>query len=141
MTPGVADPPGPPSAASGVKHVTEPVPPVLVTLVGTGDGGSPPTPTGTVLVTPDSQPNVILTVVTPIVAILIRASNAFCVSLAGSLMAGGLTQKVLPHDTFLDLVYPSIFLAGCIAGVGILKDSATVFSGLEKKFPLATGSV
>ena len=119
---------------------TEPIQPVPVTIIGTlADSGLT---TGTIATTPGShQPNLVAQVVTPIVAILVRFGNTFCVSLAGSLMAGGLTVKVMPHTDFIGLVEPSVFLAACIAGVGLIKDSATVFSGLEKRFPLSSGSV
>lgn len=115
--------------------------PVNVAVIsGTGDGGSPLT-TGTMGTTPDHQPNIVIQVVTPIVAILVRFANDFCVSLAGSLTAGSLGTKYLPHTTVADMVQVSAFLAICIAGVGLVKNAATVFSGLEKKFPLASGSV
>ncbi len=115
--------------------------PVSVTVIGTGDGGGAPLTSGTQAVTPDHQPNLVVQVVTPLVAVSVRFGNAFCVSLAGSLAAGGLGDKILPHADFGELLRSSIFLAGCIAGVGLVKDLATVFGGLEKKFPLASGSV
>ena len=118
----------------------EAIQPVPVTIIGTMADSVPTT--GTIATTPrPDQPNLIVQVVTPIMAILVRFGNTFCVSLAGSLMAGGLTAKVMPHTDFVGLVGPSAFLAACIAGVGLIKDSATVFSGLEKKFPLSSGSV
>lgn len=118
----------------------EAIQPVPVTIIGTMADDMPTT--GTIATTPRSdQPNLIVRVVTPIAAILVRFGYTFCVSLAGSLMAGGLTAKVMPHTDFIGLIEPSVFLAACIAGVGLIKDSATVFSGLEKKFPLSSGSV
>ena len=121
------------------------IPAVEVTIIGAGAGAGTssgaPIPSGTMLATADHQPNVIVNVVTPLVAIGVRFGNSFCVSLAGSLAAGGLTEKLIPHVDFTTLVQGSVMLAACIAGVGLLKDLATVFSGLEKKFPLASGSV
>jgi hypothetical protein len=118
-----------------------PIPPVTVTVIGDASSGGAPIPSGTVLVTPDHQPNVVYRVITPLVAILVRFVNTFCVSLAGSLSAGGLTANIMPHADFTGLVKSAVILAACIAGVGLVKDSATVFSGLEKQFPIATGSV
>ncbi len=117
---------------------TEPIPPVPVTVIS--DGASPSL-AGTIATTPGAQPNLLVNVVTPIVAITVRFLNAFCVALSGALVAGGLGQTVLPHGSLVDIVKPSIILALTIAGVGFIKDCATVFSGLEKKFPLASGSV
>ncbi len=118
----------------------EPVPPVAVTIIGTGDGHAP-TLAGTIATTPGQQPNLIVNVVTPLVAITVRFCNAFCVAFVGALTAGGLGQTVMPHGNLLDIIKPSVILALSLAGVGFLKDCATVFSGLEKKFPLASGSV
>ncbi len=131
-----------PLSTDAPKIVPTPIAPVAVTVIGTGpDPGAAPLTTGTVAVTPDHQPNVMVNVITPFVAIMVRFGNNFCVSLAGSLAAGGMTSKVMPHSDFVGLVEPAVILALCIAGVGLVKDFATVFSGLEKRFPLASGSV
>ena len=119
------------------KIVNEVLSPVSVTLVGTGDGPVK----GTKATTPHDQPNIVLNVVQPLVAIAVRFGNTFCVSLGGSLAAGGITSKVIPHQDFAQLIQASVFLAACIAGVGLVKDLGTVFMGLEKRFPLLTGSV
>lgn len=119
------------------KIVTEVLSPVSVTVVGTGDG----LVKGTQATTPHDQPNIVLNVVRPIVAIAVRFGNTFCVSLGGSLAAGGMTGTVIPHADFAQMVKPAVILAACIAGVGLVKDLGTVFMGLEKRFPLLTGSV
>lgn len=119
---------------------SRPVEPVTVAIIGTGDGSK--LPSGTVASTPGAhEPNIVVKVVTPIVAIMVRFGNDFCVSFSASLLAGGLTEKVLPHTDFNGLVAGAAFLAACVAGVGAVKNSATVFGGLEKRFPLASGSV
>ena len=111
---------------------TEPIPPVTVAIIGTGDGGAPP-PSGTVLQTPGPSPNLIVQVIGPLTAIFVRALNLFFVTLSGTITA----------DAFMHFggLRTDIIVAGAAAGVGVIKDCATVFSGLEKKFPLATGSV
>jgi len=119
------------------KTVTEVMPPVAVTLIGTGDGVT----RNVTATTPHDQPNLAVTIISPLVAIFVRAGNTFCVSLGGSLAAGGMTSKVIPHADFWGMVEPAVILAAVIAGVGLVKDFGTVFSGLEKKFPLASGSV
>jgi hypothetical protein len=119
-----------------------PMAPLQTTVIGVGDSDQRYLPSGTRAVTASPhQPDVILTVISPLLAILIRFGNIFCLTLAGALTAGGLSGTVIPHADFLAMVRPAIFLASCTAGVGFLKDLATIFSGLEKKFPLATGNV
>lgn len=112
-------------------------PPVSVSIIGTSEG----LVNCTTAKTPPDQPNIIIKIVSPLVAVGVRFGNTFCVSFAGSLTAGGLTVKVMPHADFAQLLSLSAFLALCIAGVGLVKDSATVFSGLEKRFPLGSGSI
>lgn len=122
------------------KMQTEPIPPVQLAIVGgTGSGGSPLT--AGIAVTPDHQPNFAYQIISPLMAIAVRFGNTFCVSLVGSFTTGGLTDKIIPHADIVQLVHSSIMIAICIAGVGALKDSATIFMGLEKKFPLSTGNV
>ena len=129
------------SDLTATKTLPQAIPPVTVTVIGDAVPSGAPIPSGSVLTTPDHQPNVIYTVISPIVAILVRFGNTFCVSLAGALAAGGLSTSVIPHAHFIEVLKPSIILAAYIAGVGLLKDAATVFSGMEKRFPLASGSV
>lgn len=117
------------------KTITVPIPPVSITTIG--ETALPPT----VVQTPAGHPNLVVTVVTPLVAILVRFGNTFCVSLAGTLAAGGLTTTLMPHTNLVGLIQSAAIIAASIAGVGLVKDCATVFSGLEKTFPLASGSV
>ena len=125
-----------------IKLETQPVPPVAVTIIGTGDGKSPSL-AGTIATTPGQQPNLLINVVTPFMAIMVRFGNTFCVAFSGALAAGGLTGQtgIVPHGDIGDLIKSAALIALITAGVGMIKDSATVFSGLEKKFPLASGSV
>lgn len=119
--------------------VSRPVAPVAVTMIGTGDSGH--LPSGTVAFTTDpNQPNVIVKVVTPIAAVLIRFVNTFLTALLGILM-GAMTSNVIQASDFLHLVYKCAGLAVAGAGVGLLKDLITVFGKLEGKFPLATGNI
>lgn len=122
------------------KTVSTQVQPITVAVVdGTGDGGAP-IPSGTMLVTPDHQPNVIVKVVTPIVAVSIRFANAYLTALIGLVLAGS-TTGAIPAKDFMDLVYKcaGLSLAGPCVALG--KDLITILTGLEKRFPLATGSV
>ena len=121
------------------KSVTEVVQPVVVSVIGgTGDGGLKQ---DTVATTPGSQPNLVVQVVTPIVAVAVRFINTYLVTLSGLIVAGGVLTKAIPAGDFIALVKVCGGLSLGVAGVGLIKDLATVFSGLEKRFPLASGSV
>lgn len=121
----------------------EPIPPLPVTIIGTGDGGVPPTPSGTVIITPDHQANLVLNVVTPIAAILVRFVNTFLTALVG-LVTAGITpvgSHLLYTSDFFHLLLTCASLALPGAGLGLIKDCVTIFGKLEGKYPLATGSV
>lgn len=125
--------------------LTEPsrLEPVAVTVIGTGSavGGPAPLATGVEAVTPaQSQPNLLVLVVSPIAAILIRFANTYLTVLVG-LVGAGLTSDAIPYSDFFDLVLRCAGLSVAGAGLGLLKDCATVFGRLETKYPLLTGSV
>lgn len=118
---------------------SRPVENVTVAMIGTGDGGK--LPTGTEAVTPDPhQPNIVVKVVTPVLAILIRFANAYVTALIG-LVTVGLTTDALPAADFGVLVIRCTGLAIAGPAVSLAKDIVTILGGLEKKYPLATGSV
>jgi len=121
--------------------MTEPesMTPVKVTVIGTGDGLS----AGTLAKTPASQPNVLIEVVSPLVAIVVRFINLFLTILVG-LVAAGMTpagSATLGAGDFLHLLQTCAWLALPGAGLGALKDAVTIFGKLEQRFPLSTGSV
>lgn len=130
-------------ATDPVKTEMVNVQPIAVAIIGgTGDGGAP-IPTGTVLTTPDHQPNVIVTVITPIMAIVVRFTTQFLTTLLG-LVTAGMTPagaKVIQAADFWHLVLTCASLSVVGAGVGLIKDLVTVFGRLEGKYPLLTGSV
>ena len=105
---------------------------------GTGDGGAP-LKSG-IAVTADSQPDVAITVVGPVRAILIRSTYVFLVSING-LLAAGATTKLLPAADFLSLLKTCAELSVGVVGVSVLKDLITIFGRLEAKYPLASGSI
>lgn len=117
-----------------------PIAPVIVTVVGNGTGNGSPIPSGTELITPDHQPNVIYNVIKPIIAIAVRFGNVYLGVLVGTLL-GALGTGVIPASDFLHLLMKCASLSLCGPFVLMLKDIGTVFMGLEKKFPLLTGSV
>ena len=118
------------------KAVTELVPPVPVTIIGTGDG----LVTGTKATTPHDQPNIVVNVVQPVVALALRFVNVYIGNVVG-LLAVGITSHELPASDFYDLLLKCMGLAVAGAVVLTLKDVVTVTAKLEQKYPLLTGSV
>ena len=130
----VGSKPAPPAAVPQI-------PPVEVTVIGDGTGnGGAPLQSGTVLATPDHQPNVIVTVVTPIAAIVIRFLNNYLTVLLG-LVTAGMATNIIPARDFEHLVIKCATLSLASAGLGLIKDLVTVFGRLEQRYPLMTGSV
>ena len=127
---------------SAVKFSTEPVEPMHVAVIGgTGDGGSPLT--NTIAKTPDGQPNLAITVITPLVAILVRFVNLFLTTLVGLLMAAmtPMGSNVLHTGDFMQLLWTCASLSLPGAAVGLIKDTITIFSRIEQRWPLATGTI
>lgn len=109
---------------------------VKVAVVGTGDGGIQPG----MVPTPGVGPNILISVIKPIFAVLIRLANNYATALAGLLVVG-MTSDVIPYADFVELVKTSAQLSIAPAGVAFLKDCITIFGKLEHKYPLATGSI
>lgn len=121
------------------KTVTEIMPPVSVTVVGTGDG----LVKGTKATTPHDQPNIVVNVVTPLVAIAVRFGYLFLTTLVGLLVAGMTPAggKLLYTSDFYHLLLTCANLSLPVAGLGFLKDLVTVLGKLEGKYPLLSGGV
>ncbi len=136
------EPTDPAIVAEAVDHKTtasRPVEPVTVTVVASADASR--LQQGTVATTPGIHaPNIIVSVVPPILAVAIRFANAFLTALLG-ILTGAMASDIIPASDFLHLVYKCAGLAVAGAGVGLIKDLITIFGRLEQKNPLLTGSV
>lgn len=122
------------------------IPTVQTTVVGIGPTTSDHLPTGTVAITPGpAQPNLVVNVVTPIVAVSVRFVNTFLTTLTGLVIAAMASNaagaQVIHATTFWHLVMDCATLSVASAGVGLLKDLVTIFGRLEGKYPLMTGNV
>jgi len=118
---------------------SRPVEPVRVAVIATGDASR--LPMNTLVETPDSdQPNIVMKSIPPLVAVLVRFANTFLTVLLG-LVTGSLATNVIPAKDFLDLVMKCAGLSVAGAGIGLIKDLVTIFSGLEQRYPLKTGNV
>lgn len=117
--------------------------PVTVAIVGTGSGGAN-IPNNTRATTPsNATPDLLIQVVSPLLAIGIRFANTFFTTLVGLIVAamtpaGG---ALLYTGDFFHLVITCSSLAVPGAALGLIKDLVTIFGKLEGKYPLLTGSV
>ena len=119
--------------------LSRPVEPITVTMVGTGDGRA--MPSGVEATTPGAnQPNIVVNVVGPVMAISIRFVNTFLTSLLG-ILTGAMATDVIPASDFFELLWKCAGLSVAGAIVGLIKDCITIFSRLEQKNPLISGSV
>lgn len=121
---------------------SRPVETLTVAVVGTGDASK--LPSGTVAATPGlHEPDIVVSVVDPLVAILIRFANTFLTQLVG-LLAAGMTPaggRLLYTTDFFHMVLTCASLSLPGAGIGLMKDLITVFGRLEQRYPLLTGKV
>ena len=123
---------------SGKKVVVDAIPPVPVTVIGTGDGGA--LASGTVAHTPPNQPNIIVKVIDPVVALVVRFAHVLVNTFVTSISAG-LTSDLLPVSNPTELFYFSVKLSLLAAAIALGKDVVVVLAQLTKKYPLLTGSV
>jgi hypothetical protein len=124
--------------ADDVKTTPIPVLPVTV-IAEPGTPGSPLT-TGTPAVTPDHQPNLVVNVVTPIVAIAVRFLNLYLNTVLGLVLAATTTQ-IIPASDFTHLLLKCAGMSLVGPTIGLIKDMITIFGKLEGKYPLLSGSV
>lgn len=126
------------------KVSSEPIPPLAVAIVST-DAATPGSPlvSGVTAVTPDHQPNLVVTLVAPLMAVAVRFINQYLTTLVGLIGAGmtPLGARLLHADDFFHLVLNCASLAVAGATFAALKDLVTIFGRLENKYPLLTGNV
>lgn len=116
----------------------QPIVPIEVTVIqGTGDRA--PLASG-LISTPADQPNIVVNVISPLVAILIRFLNTYLTTLVG-LISAGMVTDIIPATDFVALVIACGKLSFAGAGLDALKNLVTIFGKLEGKFPLLTGNV
>ena len=115
---------------------------VGVTVIAIPGGSVPPTPRSETSTahTAAHMPDLVVTVISPLVAITIRCLNTYLTVLVG-LVAAGMTSDALPSRDFAELVWKCAGLSFAGAGLGLLKDCVTIFGRLESKYPLMTGSI
>lgn len=117
-------------AAETEKTVETVMAPVTALVIsGTGDG-SHMLPREQLIETPPGQPDIVQRVITPFVAVFSRAGNAFLSAFLGAIGLG-LTGAV-PVSTLKLALYSG----GSAALVASCQALITIFSNLEKRYPL-----
>lgn len=121
----------------------QPVPVAVVgtSLAGTGDGGLAPSPARLEAETPEGSPDLLVRVVSPLMAIAVRYINTFLVSFTGLLGAQSVGVKIFTATELHDVMAAAAWASIWVANMGLLKNLVTIFGKLEGKYPLATGSI
>jgi hypothetical protein len=133
----------------GEKTVEVPVVPVAATAVipsvkVTVIGDKPST---TVIDMPGNHPNIVQTVITPLVAIVVRFAFMFVKSLLGyltiSMVPPGNNPVLLAMHgmDFYHLLLTGIGLSVAPTAYDLLQSLVTILGKLEQKYPVASGSV
>lgn len=93
---------------------------------------------GQTLQTPYGQPNVVLTVITPLMAILVRASKAYIQTLLGLLSASafGMASTVLPAGDFMHTLKVCAGLSVASGVMSALTNISLLLTALGDKFPV-----
>lgn len=112
--------------------------PVPITVIGGTSTGHQLT--SGVVKTEGLQPNLLVNVVNPLVAILVRFGHTLGTLMVGIITAG-MVSDVLPVEEFTDLFWVALKLSFSGAAVGAIKDVITILGKLEGKFPLLSGGV
>ena len=118
--------------------------PVQISIVGgTGSGGDVSnTPPKMMAETASGQPDFVVNIIRPSLAIFVRFIHLFLTTFVGALTAAGIGgENLLGATDFQGVVQHGALMALSVGGTGFLKDLVTVFSRLEGKYPLMTGSI
>jgi hypothetical protein len=116
-------------------------------MMPTTDSPTPPTAlvvsstaykTGQTLDTPRGQPDIVVTVITPLVAILIRAAKAYIQTLVGLLAAGGLgmASSTLPAGDFVHTLKVCAGLSVASGVMSLLTNVSVLLTALGDRFPI-----
>ncbi len=112
------------------------VPPVEVTIKGTGNGM--PLLDGQVIKTPDHQPDLIIKIAQPIRSLLVGFVADFLKAWAGLIGAAmtPLGGKLLYASDFWHMLFTCASLAVAGPAFSLITNVSTIFSALKEKYPL-----
>lgn len=104
----------------------------LVVANGTGNGTGL---SGMQVETPAGHPDIITTVITPFMAILVSAAGLYLSTLVG-LITGGPATGLITASDFWHLLEKCSLLSVAPAGIDLLRNLAAYFTELGRKYPL-----
>jgi hypothetical protein len=109
-----------------------PTPPSAVVVSGTAYT------MGQTLQTKHGQPDIVITVITPLVAILVRAAKAYLQTLLGLLSASafGMAATVLPAGDFLHTLTICAGLSVASGVMSLLTNVSVLLTALGDRFPI-----
>lgn len=95
-------------------------------------------PRGQSLQTPPGQPDIVVTVITPLVAILVRAAKAYLQTLTGLLSASafGMASTVLPAGDFMHTLKVCAGLSVASGVMSLLTNISVLLTALGDRFPI-----
>lgn len=85
--------------------------------------------------TAPNLPNIMLTFVSPLAAIMVRFLDTFLTTLV-ALVTAGMSTNLIPVRDFADLVEKAALLALTGAALGLMKDLLVIFGRLKQRYPL-----
>jgi hypothetical protein len=112
-----------------------PITTVTVLAIGTGSGPGSPAP-AQLVETPAGHKDVIITFITPVVAITVGFVVTFLTVLLAVIAAAGASPDMIPFADFMQLLTKAAKVALTGASINLLKDLLTLFTSLKSRFPL-----
>lgn len=93
---------------------------------------------GQTLDTPHGQPDIVITVITPLVAILVRAAKAYVQTLLGLLSASafGMASTVLPAGDFVHTLKVCAGLSVASGVMSALTNISLLLTAVGDRFPI-----
>ncbi len=95
-------------------------------------------PTGQLLSTPEGHADIVITVITPLAAILVRAAKSYVQTLVGLLAAGGLgmASQTLPPGDFWHMLRACAGLSLASGVMSLLTNVSVLLTALGDRFPI-----
>ena len=109
---------------------------VNVLAIGTGSGTTGQPPATQLVETPAGHKDVVITFITPVVAIVVGFIVTFLTVLLAVMAAAGASPDMIPFADFMQLVTKASKVALTGASINLLKDLLTLFTSLRQRFPL-----
>ena len=92
--------------------------------------------------TPGTQPNLLINVITPVMAITVRFVRMYLTTFLGLMTFYGVGgDKIFGVPDMVSMIKLAAWASLSTSGLDLIKNVITVFGRLEGKYPLSTGSI